>query len=215
MSPGETCAAPAFGGLCSPEEVVFYCPWWNLDPTFEPLVVGLDWQLRCQVCGVASAKLFDADVRKGYLLLDLTFGPNFREGNFFEDEILSYAVYVVNTDGKRLIQEKVGEVAKLPYLPDSEMLTCCKDTYYTVRVNAALPSNTSRAMLEIVPVTFAGPMPVGIFTDVIEDATYRSTTAGAQRHTPSGPSASLILPMALTLVSLFRPPGGVLLPSSH
>merc|ERR1712039_743835 len=117
---------------CMSEEVVFYCPWYNSDSQAEPLMVGSSWQLRCAVCGVAPFRLFDVDIRKGYILLDLQFGPNWRDGNFYEDTILGYGIFLCDTSFNRLGNKSspVAEVAAARVLPDSEVLTCCKDSYY-------------------------------------------------------------------------------------
>jgi len=187
------------GGLCSPDEIVFHCPWWNTDPDYQPLIVGYDWQLKCQVCGMKSTVLTDADVRRGYLLLDLQFGPNFREGDFYEDDVLSYQVFVADTSGNRISDEVAAEIARHEALPDSESMTCCIDNYYTVRVNAEIPDNISQVLLEIVPVTSSGPAYIGVFTSILKD-TVGGVTAGALRHAPLRSSFALAVAMILALV---------------
>merc|ERR1712187_194489 len=116
--------------------------------------------------------------------LDLQFGPNWRDGNFYEDTILGYGIFLCDVSFNRLGNKSlpVAEVAAARGLPDSEVLTCCKDSYYTTRVSAVLPAGIEEVVLEIIPLTEAGFLTAGVFTDVLKDSNYRVGTSRSSRQ---------------------------------
>merc|ERR1712217_506239 len=127
-----------------------------------------DWRMRCRICGVAPLNYEDVDARKGYVLLDIQFGPNYMDGNYFEDEIVSYALYLVDAiSHERLLETPVTETERQARLPPAS--ACCLDTTYTVRIDIQLPENATEVAFEIVPVTSDGPLPVGTFTGSVAD----------------------------------------------
>lgn len=157
--------------------VTFRCPIWNVDPRREPDVEG-DFRLRCEVCGLARYPLRDLDSRKGHLLLDVQFGPNTFRGSIFEVGINGYAVFLTDLDGQRISEDPV---AMVPAHEEEEVnYYCCRDTAYTVRVATEFPSDADAVLLEVVPVTGAGPLPAGRLTGAVRDMGVRAAVASAR-----------------------------------
>lgn len=142
------------------------------------------------------------DARKGFILLDIQFGPNFMDGDYFEDDIKSYAVFMTDAaTGERLFDTPVTEVARQERLPP--VTACCKDTTYTVRIDAALPENATEVAFEIVPITSVGPLPVGSFTGTVLDASF-STASALSRRSCTSLSVFSGVPLVLALALSFR-----------
>jgi len=173
---------------------MFRCPIWNIDPMRRPDVEG-EFRLRCQVCGLRQAQLQDMDTRAGYLLVDVTFGPNMLDGVVNEDDIFGYAVFLTDLAGNRLTTA-VAQVD--PANKTAEF--CCRENAYTARVATKFPQGRSQVLLEIVPVTQVGPLPAGLLTNAVVDNTFRTAAAKAHRHaSPGGPAATLAFAFLLAM----------------
>lgn len=132
-------------------------------------------QLRCRVCGIASASM-DTDGRAGTYSGTLTFGPNQVDGMINETMIKEYKVYFVDAH-----RRKLKLVAKVPRSASPSNTACCETDYYQLPMTEVPlessegdPPGPSRIM--IVPVDIAGAeMPLGEVM-VIPDATTTTTS---------------------------------------
>lgn len=112
----------------------------------------------------------DTDPRQGYIAGNITFGPNALDGYVDEDPIFSYSIYWVDSCGV----PHGNPLARIPKRPRANLSdVCCSSEVYKAEVRAKIPYDSER--LVIVPVTSAGPLPVGELTDVIADYAVNKT----------------------------------------
>lgn len=125
--------------------------------------------IKCRICGFSAAGLIDVDLRRGYILLDVHFGPNLFNGKVEESFVSGYAAFVTNEQGYRLSQTPASQILTNPGAVPSY---CCQGDAYSLRVVSKLPVNVNKVRIEVVPVLSTGPLSGGMFTDVIADVSH-------------------------------------------
>jgi len=143
----------------------------------------------CSVCGI-SRQLVDTDARPGHVQGSISFGPASVPGMGNVSQVQEYRLHIVDRRGRRL----GGAVASVQASVAPPNAECCLDTFYTVRVQAALPPFANR--FAITPVVNGLELPTGTATDAILDLMSPGGTVRSPKTTTTGrplPHSSAVL----------------------
>lgn len=155
--------------------LVFSCPGTNHDPTrYQDLTSG-HYGVKCWICSFDNSafengQLVDVDLRTGYILVDLKFGPNMLGNTLDEGPLDGYAIFMTDLAGERISNNPVGSVPK-QYGSALARDGCCEAAAYSARVTVRLPDGHEQVRFEVVPVlTGLGPLAVGRISVPVGDA---------------------------------------------
>lgn len=131
--------------------------------------------MKCWICSFDSSMLQngmvqDVDLRTGYLMVDLKFGPNMLGNSLDERNIDGYAIFMTNLAGDRL--NFSAPVLSIPKKFGDDLVGgCCEESAYSARITAALPDGEAQVRFEVVPIlTGLGPLGVGRISAPVADA---------------------------------------------
>eukprot|EP00438_Fugacium_kawagutii_P033951 Skav211157 [mRNA] locus=scaffold413:428716:430196:+ [translate_table: standard] len=129
----------------------------------------------------------DVDLRTGFLMVDLKFGPNMLGNILDEDWIDGYAIFMTNLAGDRF--NFSSPMVSIPKKFQNTNLAgaCCDESAYSARVTAEFPpGETQDVRFEVVPIlTGLGPLGVGRISAPVADASpFNQVTSVARCWSP-------------------------------
>ncbi|CAJ1419812.1 unnamed protein product [Effrenium voratum] len=185
----EICETTLLDSPCfETSNLVFACPGTNRDPKrYQDLQTG-HYGVKCWICSFDDSSLQDGmlpdvDLRTGYLLVDLKFGPNMLGNTLDENSIDGYAIFMTDLAGDRISESPVSTVAKL-YGSSLAKGGCCEAAAYSARVTVKLPPGVAEVRFEVAPIlTGLGPLAVGRISAPVADASpFNQATTSAARN---------------------------------
>eukprot|EP00927_Polykrikos_kofoidii_P023403 TRINITY_DN21593_c0_g1_i1.p1 TRINITY_DN21593_c0_g1~~TRINITY_DN21593_c0_g1_i1.p1 ORF type:complete len:622 (+),score=99.48 TRINITY_DN21593_c0_g1_i1:164-2029(+) len=210
----ETCEVTTISSYClDPVKLILRCPMWNDISSRPPDVLPVSFRdgdnflrlVRCSICSLRLDAPKDLDPRPRWIMAEITFGPNMRDGIPTEVGIDQYRVFVTDHDGSRLQNMlEVLNVSKGANIVRNSTQCCDVSAYRGIRVVALLPLNVTEVRLEVVPVVDGHAMPAGLVTDpVIDwfDNAFVRVTSGTQLPISSFPLVVAV--WAATVAALF------------
>jgi hypothetical protein len=167
---GHICQLTPINHPCLSGTVALMCPGDSSD-----MLVSQKIQTHCQICHGVTPEAGDTDSRKGYIEVQLSWGPNVFNGVIDEvtPGIFGYAVHTLNECGGRHGQA-LATVPAVGLVPGMEY--CCNTKMYSSTVLTQLAPGATTTTFGIYPLTSIGAMDVGWVTDPIADVVPTSTT---------------------------------------
>jgi len=187
-NPGSTCVINDEGSSCfGPAKFSVKCPHDNTDANKAVDIEGEMPAVLCRVCNIEVGH--DRDSRKGFLSVDVTFGPNILDGKVKESVITDYRVYFADSSGR-----PVGNVlATVPKSLANDANACCHRSAYSVSVKGVkiLPNAVS---LTVLPTDEKGfLLPVGAQATFVDVPTTTTTTTTTKRPNSVRIAGKLVL----------------------
>eukprot|EP00435_Cladocopium_sp_Y103_P037837 s1433_g10.t1 len=190
-----------------PSELLFTCPGTNTDPNRRQDLSAGHYGVKCWICSFSSTMLEndmvpDVDLRTGYLMVDLKFGPNMLGNSLDEKHIDGYAIFMTNVEGDRFnFSSPVMTIPKK--FGDALGGACCEESAYSARVTTAFPTGESQVRFEIAPIlTGLGPLAVGRISAPVADASPFNQVTSSAWHASF--SVAFILFSSYTNMHQFR-----------
>jgi len=125
----------------------------------------------------------DVDLRTGFLMVDLKFGPNMLGNTLDETPLDGYAVFMTDLRGERLSNTPVVNLPK-QYGSSLSRDGCCEAAAYSARITVELPDGVEEVRFEVVPIlTGLGPLAVGRISVPVADASpYNQVVTTSASH---------------------------------
>eukprot|EP00933_Yihiella_yeosuensis_P053844 TRINITY_DN52143_c0_g1_i1.p1 TRINITY_DN52143_c0_g1~~TRINITY_DN52143_c0_g1_i1.p1 ORF type:complete len:333 (+),score=20.57 TRINITY_DN52143_c0_g1_i1:150-1001(+) len=201
LSSGEICKVRSIKHPCFEEsEFMFSCPKYNTIAR-EPILLQGIYTTKCKTCKWHYSSYNDTDPRKGFMNVQLTFGPLAILGRVDESAITGYGIFLVDNCSRPILDHASGYIEVNPNITHDP--ACCISDTYVVDVVFALPLDHISATLMILPNTTNGFLPMGDSTgEILDSNTTLIALAGTVRSADIH-SFELILILTLSVSLAF------------